>query len=240
MGIFGKRYKEINNILIQNRNILNYSKNQKFYVNELNKETTSLIVARGPAGTGKTMLACNKAKEYLKNTDKKILITRPLVSVEDEQLGFLPGTVEKKMSPWMIPLLDYFLEDFTKQELNNLMNQNRFEITPLAYMRGRTFKNTFIIADEMQNSSPIQMKMLLTRIGEKSRIVITGDIEQSDLHKFNNGLYDLTNKLDKINDDEITMITLTGLDVERSSLVKKIIKIYNPIINVNDPSIDRA
>jgi phosphate starvation-inducible PhoH-like protein len=206
---------------------LSVTKMQKLYINKLQDESISLIVASGPAGTGKTMFACKKACEYLKTQEKKIIITRPLISVENEEMGFLPGNIDKKMSPWMIPLFDYFLETFTRQELGNFINKNLLEICPLAYMRGRTFKNAFVIADEMQNSTPMQMKMLLTRIGEDSRVLITGDENQSDLNK-HNGLTDLINKLkkDSFICNEISLVTLDENDVSRSALVKKIINLY--------------
>jgi len=218
------------NILIEKLNYeykLSVTKMQKLYINKLQDESISLIVASGPAGTGKTMFACKKACEYLKNQEKKIIITRPLVSVENEEIGFLPGNIDKKMSPWMIPLFDYLFETFTRQEISNFINKNLLEICPLAYMRGRTFKNALVIADEMQNSTPMQMKMLLTRIGEDSRIVITGDENQSDLNK-HNGLTDLINKLkkDTFISDEISLVTLNENDVSRSALVKKIINLY--------------
>jgi phosphate starvation-inducible PhoH-like protein len=202
------------------------TENQQIYKEKLNNEATTMIVVTGTAGTGKTMFACQKAVEYLKNTNKKIILTRPLVSVEEEELGFLPGNIDKKMQPWTTPLFDYLLEHMTKDRIQLLTKENRLEVCPLAYMRGRTFNNAFIIADEMQNSSPSQMKMLVTRIGKESRIVITGDLEQSDLNCIN-GLKDLIEKMNKINfDEEIARIELKSNDVCRSSLVKKMNNLY--------------
>jgi len=200
--------------------------NQHKYNTKLLDEITSLIVVTGPAGTGKTMFACKKAVDYLQNTDKKVILTRPVISVEEEQLGFLPGNINNKMMPWVTPLFDYFLEDITREKLNTYINSNKLEICPLAYMRGRTFNNVFIIADEMQNSTPDQMKMLVTRVGKDSRLVVTGDLNQSDLKKFN-GLKDLVDKLREIEeDDEIALINLEIVDISRSSLVKKMINLY--------------
>ena len=203
--------------------------NQHLYVDTLNKPTNKLLFVIGPAGTGKTMFACLKAAELLKCGEiNKVVVTRPIVSV-DEDLGFLPGNIAKKMDPWTRPIFDLFMEYYTKTELDSLVNTNVIEISPLAYMRGRTFKNSFIIADEMQNSSPSQMKMLTTRIGTNSRMVITGDLEQSD-RTTDNGLKDILNKFNnyKRNQEDhlIKIIEMKNCDIERSEIVRKIIDIY--------------
>ncbi len=136
------------------------------------------------------------------------------------------------MDPWTRPIFDLFLEFFSKTELDNLINSNKIEISPLAFMRGRTFKNAFIIADEMQNSSPNQMKMLTTRIGVNSKMIITGDLKQTDLPK-ENGLYELVNKIIDYNifqsdtDKLLKIISFEKIDIERSEIVKKIIDIYD-------------
>jgi phosphate starvation-inducible PhoH-like protein len=173
------------------------TKNQEKYIDYLNDDDNKLIIAVGPAGTGKTLFACLKAISQLRNGEiNKLVITRPVVTVE-EDIGFLPGNIVKKMDPWTRPIFDLFLEFFSKTELDNYINANIIEISPLAFMRGRTFKNSFIIADEMQNSSPNQMKMLTTRIGINSKMVITGDLKQTDILK-ENGLNDLVNKINYI------------------------------------------
>lgn len=210
------------------------TQNQINYVKCLNEESSKIIVATGPAGTGKTLFACLKAIDLLsKHEINKVIITRPVVTVEEE-LGFLPGNIVSKMDPWTRPIFDLFLEYYSKKELDNMVHENQIEISPLAFMRGRTFKNAFVIADEMQNSSPNQMKMLTTRIGTNSKMVITGDMQQSDLTT-NNGLSELIQKI-KIYDNEhasssiekmIHLITLDVGDIERSEVVKKIIEIYN-------------
>jgi phosphate starvation-inducible PhoH-like protein len=213
------------------------TKNQEKYIDYLNDNEKKLIIAVGPAGTGKTLFACLKAISQLKNGEiNKLIITRPVVTVE-EDLGFLPGNIVKKMDPWTRPIFDLFLEFFSKTELDNFIYNNKIEISPLAYMRGRTFKNSFIIADEMQNSSPNQMKMLTTRIGINSKMVITGDLNQSDI-KTENGLYDLINKIkiyidvvDESN-DLIKIIDFEKQDIERSEIVKKIIDIYDLEVKV--------
>jgi phosphate starvation-inducible PhoH-like protein len=203
--------------------------NQQLYVDTLNKQSNKLLFVIGPAGTGKTMFACLKAAELLKAGEiNKVVVTRPMVTV-DEDLGFLPGNIAKKMDPWTRPLFDLFMEYYTKSELENLINTNVIEISPLAYMRGRTFKHAFIIADEMQNSSPSQMKMLTTRIGTNSRMVITGDLEQSD-RTTDNGLKDILTKFNnyKSNNEDnlIKIVEMSDCDIERSAIVRKIIDVY--------------
>jgi len=208
--------------------------NQLKYVDILNDDDTDIVVSIGPAGTGKTMFACLKAIDLLKGGKlNKIILTRPIVSVEEE-LGFLPGNINKKMDPWTRPIFDMFLEHFSKIELDNMINSNVIEIAPLAYMRGRTFKNAFIIADEMQNSSPNQMMMLTTRIGKNSKLVITGDLKQSD-KSLNNGLFDFVEKtknfynfnLDNQTSNKIQFIEFNKEDIERSRIVEKVIDIYS-------------
>lgn len=205
--------------------------NQGKYVTALDNETNKIIIANGPAGTGKTLFACQKAIELFKSDAiNKIIVTRPVVTVEEE-IGFLPGNLIKKMDPWTKPLFDIFLDHFTKAEFDLLLNNNKIEICPLAFMRGRTFKNAFIIADEMQNSSPNQMKMLVTRLGDNSRIVITGDLNQSDIQT-ENGLNDLIKKINNFNLHNasakgINIVDFTSSDIERSEIVKTIISIYD-------------
>jgi phosphate starvation-inducible PhoH-like protein len=211
--------------------------NQEKYVNYLNSPSIKLLFAFGPAGTGKTMLACNHAIKELKDGNiEKIIITRPIVPVEEEEIGFLPGNINKKMDPWMTPIFDIFNEFYARKDIESMVYNNIIEVSPLAFMRGRTFKNSFVIADEMQNSSPNQMLMLTTRLGENSKMVITGDLKQSD-RGTNSGLYDFINKYKtynnylKSNNENtkygIDMIELTNEDIERSKIVSKILDIYN-------------
>jgi len=204
---------------------------QKKYVKSLDDESAKIVVSLGPAGTGKTMFACQKAIMLLRSEDiNKIIITRPVVTVEEE-IGFLPGNIVKKMDPWTKPIFDIFLEYFNKAELDLMLNNNKIEICPLAFMRGRTFKNAFIIADEMQNSSPNQMKMLTTRLGDNSRMAITGDLQQTDL-KAENGLHDFVSKFEMFQSRKnktqlIQFVRFQNEDVERSEIVKKVIEIYD-------------
>lgn len=202
--------------------------NQNKYSVALNQKEENIIVVTGPAGTGKTLLACTTAINYLKkNLIEKIIITRPVVTVEEE-IGFLPGNLNKKMDPWTRPIFDIFEEHYSKSIINNMITNGQIEISPLGFMRGRTFKHSFIIADEMQNSSPNQMYMLLTRIGCFSRLVITGDLEQSDKFE-NNGLKDLITKIKQTDLDlkNIMFIELNNTDIQRSELVNQVVKLYN-------------
>jgi len=212
--------------------------NQEKYYKYLNDDKIKLLFAVGPAGTGKTMLACNNAVKDLKSGKvNKIVITRPVVPVE-EDIGFLPGNINKKMDPWTRPIFDVFLDFFNQREIDLMMYNNVIEISPRAYMRGRTFKNAFIIADEMQISSPNQMLMLTTRIGLGSKMVITGDLKQSD-KGLESGLYDFINKfkvyenieLERYNNTDINsgikIVELNNTDIERSPVIVKILDVYN-------------
>jgi len=216
-----------------------FTDNQKSYFGLLTNTNISLVVGLGPAGCGKTLLACNAGVLALKNRlVDKIIITRPAVSV-DEELGFLPGSFEMKMDPWTRPIFDVLRESFSNDQIQVMMNNRWIEICPLAYMRGRTFKKAFIIADEMQNSSPNQMKMALTRIGEGSKMVITGDLNQSD-RVGENGLSDFVFKLKNSGSDELSEIAYIELgrtDIRRSSVVSKIIDIYEPVVSKKETSI---
>jgi len=204
------------------------NENQKKY-NRVLYSNKPMIFATGPAGTGKTMLACYAAINGL-NDDayNKIILTRPTVSVE-EDIGYLPGTLEEKMDPWTRPILDIFSEFYTQNQIQYMLKEKTIEICPLAYMRGRTFKNAYIIADEMQNSTPNQMKMLLTRIGENSKMVITGDLNQHDRKYEENGLKDIFEKLNNKTYKRIECITFDHEDIERSPIVKDILDIYGDL-----------
>jgi phosphate starvation-inducible PhoH-like protein len=212
--------------------------NQEKYYSYLNDDKIKLLFAVGPAGTGKTMLACNNAVKDLKSGKvDKIIVTRPVVPVE-EDIGFLPGNINKKMDPWTRPIFDVFLDFFSQREIDLMMYNSVIEISPLAYMRGRTFKNAFIIADEMQNSSPNQMLMLTTRIGMGSKMVVTGDLKQSD-KGLDSGLSDFINKFkvyerresEKYNNTDINsgikIVELNNTDIERSPVIVKILDVYN-------------
>ena len=201
--------------------------NQKIYVHYLNDPGVSVLISTGPAGTGKTLFACATAVQELmdRNVDK-IILTRPVVPVE-EDIGYLPGSLVNKMHPWTRPIFDILEEFYSIREIDSMIHSGIIEISPLAFMRGRPFKRSFVIADEMQNSSPNQMLMLATRLGEHSRMVITGDLKQSDKCE-NNGLLDLMNKLNAYQKpvSEIKLVKLDQRDVQRSKTVSKILRIY--------------
>lgn len=204
------------------------NENQRRYVDALQNKTISMVVNLGPAGTGKTLFACHAAiQELRRGTIQRIIITRPVVSV-DEEIGFLPGNIAMKMDPWTRPIFDIFLECYSQTEIDSMVRAGVIEISPLAFMRGRTFKKAFILADEMQNSSPNQMFMLLTRIGTGSKMVITGDIHQSDRGS-QNGLADLVNRIRKETTtlEGMAFIEMQGEDVERSPMVKQLLRLYN-------------
>jgi phosphate starvation-inducible PhoH-like protein len=214
------------------KNINSYipkTENQKKYVELLNNPDNSILVVVGPAGSGKTLFACINAIQLLQSGKiKKIVLTRPMISVEEENFGFLPGDLVSKMDPWTRPIFDIFKEFYTPLQVTEMIQQEIIEIAPLAFMRGRTFHDSFIIADEMQNSSPNQMLMLSTRIGHGSKMVITGDLQQSDRSVVPNGLEDFLNKYAEVPKvDEIDVICMDESDVSRSVLVARIVDIYN-------------
>lgn len=201
------------------------SPNQFLYKQALENSNKTMTVALGPAGSGKTLFACMTAILALKKGDiQKIIITRPLISVEEEQIGFLPGSLVSKMDPWTRPMFDVFQQFYSVADLHNFIKQGIIEIAPLAFMRGRTFHRAFVLADEMQNSSPNQMFMLTTRIGMESKLVVTGDLEQSDRIE-NNGLRDLLLKLNHTN-DHIDLIQMQHSDVFRSPFVAEMLRLY--------------
>jgi phosphate starvation-inducible PhoH-like protein len=147
----------------------------------------------------------------------------------EEDIGYLPGTLEEKMDPWTRPIMDIFGEFYNQTQIASMIKEKVIEICPLAYMRGRTFKNSFIIADEMQNSTPNQMKMLLTRIGDDSKMVITGDLRQHDRKYDENGLKDIYERIKDRTHKRIECITFEHTDIERSPIVKDILDIYGDL-----------
>jgi phosphate starvation-inducible PhoH-like protein len=199
---------------------------QEQYVELLKNPKKFIVFAIGPAGTGKTMLGVQMAIKQLKEgAISKIIVTRPAVSV-DEDHGFLPGTLIQKMEPWTRPIFDVFEEYYHPKEIQAMLEDGVIEISPLAYMRGRTFKDSFVIADEMQNATPSQMKMLLTRLGEGSRMVVTGDLNQAD-RPVENGLLDFCSLYGQGGDYRmIALARFEARDVERHPVVKEILKIY--------------
>ena len=200
--------------------------NQENLITSLLDPQTNITVATGPAGTGKTYLAMLAAiKAFRDGACERIVLTRPAVGVDDEKHGFLPGDLNSKMEPWTRPLFDVLREFYTKKEVARMLDEQTIEISPLAFMRGRTFKDAWIIADEMQNATPSQMKMLMTRIGENSKIVITGDVEQTDRTVHNNGLIDLCKRLETRRDG-LSVCYMNNRDIQRHPIIDTVLEIY--------------
>jgi phosphate starvation-inducible PhoH-like protein len=198
--------------------------NQKHYVDAIDKHT--IVFAIGPAGTGKTYLAMAKAVKALQAKEvNRIILTRPAVEA-GERLGFLPGTLYEKIDPYLRPLYDALHDMVDPDSIPRLMAAGTIEVAPLAYMRGRTLNDSFIILDEAQNTSPEQMKMFLTRLGFGSKVVVTGDVTQVDLPSGQqSGLRVVQDILAGI--DDISFRTLTSKDVVRHKLVGQIVDAYN-------------
>ncbi len=205
------------------RKILPRSDNQKNYFQLLNSK--DIVFAYGPAGTGKTFLAVAKAVSSLQQgLVNKIILSRPAVEA-GEKLGFLPGDLKDKVDPFLRPIYDALYEMMPFDQVEKKIANNTIEIAPIAFMRGRTLENCYIILDEAQNTTKIQMKMFLTRLGKNSKMVVVGDNTQIDLiSKNDSGLIDASKKLKNIND--IGFIELDKRDVVRHEIVRKIINAY--------------
>jgi len=210
-------------IQTKKRKIIPRSENQKKYFELLEKKEITFAI--GPAGTGKTFIAVAKAVSFLqKGIVKKIILSRPAVEA-GEKLGFLPGDLKEKVDPFLRPIYDALYEMLPYDQVEKKIGNGIIEIAPIAFMRGRTLEDCFIILDEAQNTTKIQMKMFLTRIGKNSKMVIVGDKTQIDLvSKSESGLLDSESKLKKIED--IGFIYLKEIDVVRHAIVRKIINAY--------------
>ncbi len=197
---------------------------QETYVDALLEKR--MVFAVGPAGTGKTLLAVLRAIKALREGEvTKIIITRPAVSV-DEKHGFLPGDLNAKMEPWTRPIFDVFEEYYGLPETKRMLEEGTIEVAPLGFMRGRNFKYSYIIADEMQNATPDQMKMLLTRIGEGSSMVLTGDLRQHDRGFDKNGLKDFLERLAAGKPASMSVCTFGIQHIERDPIVAEVLRIY--------------
>ncbi|MFQ3676177.1 MAG: PhoH family protein, partial [Endomicrobiia bacterium] len=207
------------------------TENQKLYLEFM--EDYDIVVAIGPAGTGKTFLAVMSALMKLERGEvSKIVLTRPVVEA-GEKLGYLPGDLYDKINPYLKPLYDAFFILIGQDKLRRYLDEEIVEIIPLAYMRGRTLNEAFVILDEAQNTVPEQMKMFLTRLGYNSQLVISGDITQIDIdHKKSSGLIQISKILKHI--EEIKFIYFDEHDVIRHKLVKRIIKAYENLDKIND------
>lgn len=198
------------------------TENQRRYINAIKNHT--LTIATGPAGTGKTFICAALAAQALKEGSvKRIIITRPAVEA-GESLGFLPGELEDKFDPYLRPFKDVLEERLGKTYVEYMLKMGRVEASPLAYMRGRTFKESFVILDEAQNTTPTQMKMFLTRIGHDCRVVVNGDMAQQDIRGVS-GLADAVRRVCHI--PEVKHIAFDRQDIVRSGLVSEIVQAYD-------------
>lgn len=206
------------------KNVRAYTPGQAAYIRALMKN--EMVFASGPAGTGKTFIAVAAAVHmFSEGKVDRIILSRPAVEA-GESLGFLPGDLKDKVDPYLRPLYDSLHDLFPTEKVAKFMETGQIEVAPLAYMRGRTLRNAFVILDEGQNTTPVQMKMFLTRLGEGSRMVITGDLSQTDLPKgMKSGFRDALEKLEGV--PEVVIMELAGSDVVRHPLTTKIIQAYD-------------
>jgi phosphate starvation-inducible PhoH-like protein len=209
----------------QNVVLLPKNKAQEKYIDSLEDPNIYIVFGHGYAGSGKTYLATLYAIQCLKQqVVNKIVITRPNVAVDDRDIGYLPGDILKKMSPWTKPILDVFEEYYSTKEITQMIEENIIELVPMAYLRGRTFKNSIILLDEAQNTTPSSMLSALTRIGENSKLIITGDTKQSDRGKIN-GLSDFLHRFS--NNPHISVCYFDKQSIERHPVITDILKMYN-------------
>jgi len=228
-----KSYSKKHTLLKQNNVITPRNDRQQLYIDTLLTQSPSIVLATGPAGSAKSFLAVTVGIDRLLNNEyKRIVITRPTVPA-DEDVGYLPGAIDKKMDPWMQPLYDTFYKYYSVSEVKQLIANKVIDISPVAYLRGRTFEDSYIIIDEAQNCTVNQMLMILTRIGPNSKMVITGDLSQHDRKYEVNGLEDFIQRINdyKLSNNaefiDISHIQFTEDDIVRHPVIKDIMKLYN-------------
>ena len=210
------------------------TENQKKLINEIKKNT--VVFATGPAGTGKTLVSVAIAAKMLLNKDvERIVITRPVIEAAEDNLGYLPGDLEEKIDPYLVPLKDSLSKFFGKEIVESLFIDKKIEVVPLAYMRGRSLEDSIIICDESQNATFEGLHMLLTRVGKNSRLIVNGDLSQIDLRPRNrSGLEKVMSALRNIED--IGFVHFHTEDIQRHPVVGAIVKAlekYDKIINEN-------
>ena len=221
------RFDQVKPVKQRPIDIVPRTRNQESLVLALQDSNQPIVITAGPAGTGKTYLAMLAAvKAFRAGEVDRIVLTRPAVGVEDERHGFLPGDLNQKMDPWVRPLTDILREYYRQPDIQAMIEEQTIEIAPLAFMRGRTLKNAYIVADEMQNATPSQCKMLMTRIGQGSKIVITGDVDQADRRIADNGLADILTRLKKGGVKGISLCEFESKDIQRHHMITHVLKLY--------------
>ena len=202
---------------------------QATYIKLLQGNSAPIVIASGSAGSGKTAIATHVGVDKLQeNKVERIIITRPAISV-DEEHGFLPGTLEEKMEPWLRPVFDVLQKHYSRDQIRQMVQSRTIELCPLAFMRGRTFEKAWIICDEAQNCTPNQMLMVMTRIGHGSKLVITGDPSQFDRGFEVNGLQDIIRRVEHLDMDgknDIAVVHFDGADVVRHPIIPKVLGLY--------------
>lgn len=208
--------------------IIPRNENQEAYLDLLMDDSKSIVIATGPAGTGKTLLAMQAAiKAFKERKVSKIVVTRPAVGVEDEKHGFLPGSLTQKMEPWTKPLFDVLHEYYSPRDTQRMMLEEIIEICPLAFMRGRNFHDCYVIFDEAQNSTVNQIKMAMTRVGQNTKMVITGDLQQQDRQfRADNGLGDFLERIAKTDSKYIASVAFNRRDIQRHPVVAEVLSLY--------------
>ena len=221
---FDTQRPKINNRIVH---LVPKTVNQEKYILAILNSKIDIVIAAGPAGTGKTYLAMQAAIKAMKAGEcDRIILSRPAVGVDDEKHGFLPGDLNQKMEPWTKPLIDVMREYYSAKEIAHMLDEQIVEIAPLAFCRGRNFKNSYVILDESQNCTPSQLKMIMTRIGIGSKIIITGDVDQADRKSADNGLLDLLKRLKTHKIPGLETCEFDMKDVQRHKIIEHILTMY--------------